>query len=287
MSNGAASVRDRLLRIARQEGVQFQRILTLYKQEGLLHRIVLTGHGDSIVLKGGILFYQLHGLFARPTKDIDLLGSHNGVHAKPLDEILRMASTIPIDDGLSFDTSTISVAPIVGQTENRGIRGHITGYLGSARTRLQIDMGFGDVITGGPVERSYRTLLGNRSFTIRTYSDETVAAEKLEAVVSLGMVNSRYKDLYDLYSLLIQGELPDVLVVQATKNTFKHRGTSIPDNPESLSTGHWASDGFAIEWSRFLTRIGANSPTISDLQENLLPRLRRIYADVRDEMLGE
>ncbi len=286
MSNIAASIRDRLLNIARHEGIQFQRILTLYKQEGLRHRIVLTDYGESVVLKGGLLFYQLHGVFARPTKDIDLLGADTDGHATLLDKVLKTATTVKIADGLSFDASTISVAPIVGQTEIGGVRGNVTAYLGSARTRLQIDMGFGDVITGGPVERSYRTLLGNRSFAIRTYSDETVAAEKLEAVVSLGMVNSRYKDLYDLYSLLIEGDLPDDLVVQATKNTFEHRETLMPENPESLSISHWSSDGFALEWSRFLKRIGTDSPSIYDLQEDLLPRLRGIYTNVRVATLG-
>ncbi len=120
-----------------------------------------------------------------------------------------------------------------------------------------------------------------------SYSDETVAAEKLEAVVSLGVVNSRYKDLYDLYSLLVEGGLPDDRVVQASKNTFKHRGTAIPETPESLSVGHWQSDAFTIEWSRFLKRIGTDFPSVSDLQETLLPRLRAIYTDVRNEMLGE
>jgi hypothetical protein len=238
------------------------------------------------VLKGGLLFYHLHGVFARPTKDIDLLGADTDEHATLLENVLKMATSVKMQDGLSFDASTISVAPIVGQTEIGGVRGNVTAYLGSARTRLQIDMGFGDVMTGGPVTRSYRTLLGNRSFAIRTYSDETVAAEKIEAVISLGMVNSRYKDLYDLYTLLIESELPEDLVVQATKNTFNHRGTSLPENPESLTNDHWWSDGFALEWRRFLKRIGADSPSISDLQEDLLPRLRGIYANVRDATLG-
>jgi predicted nucleotidyltransferase component of viral defense system len=287
MSNVAASVRGRLLNIAKQENIQFQRILTLYKQEGLLHRIVSTQHGRSVVLKGGLLFYQMYGVFARPTKDIDLLGSDTGERAKLLDEVLQTASSVEIEDGLSFDASTISVAPIVGQTEIGGVRGNITAYLGSSRTRLQIDMGFGDFITGGPVERSYRTLLGNRSFAIQTYSDETVAAEKLEALVSLGMVNSRYKDVYDLYSLMIVGDLSDDVVVQATKNTFKRRRTQMPEHPESLLIRHWESDRFTFEWSRFLGRIGAEFPNVSDLQGSLLPCLLRVYGNVRDALRGE
>ncbi|MEX2445601.1 MAG: nucleotidyl transferase AbiEii/AbiGii toxin family protein [Alkalispirochaeta sp.] len=159
MSNLAVSIRDRLLKIAKQEGIQFQRILTLYRQEGHLHRIVLTEHGVSVVLKGGLLFYQLHGILARPTKDIDLLGSDTGGHEKLLDEVLHTASSVEIEDDLSFDASTISVIPIVGQTETGGVRRNITAHLGTARARLQIDMGFGDVITGGPVERPYTTYI--------------------------------------------------------------------------------------------------------------------------------
>ena len=284
MTNTAASVRDKLLKIAKRERMQFQRILTLYKQEGFLHRIVLTEYGSSVVLKGGLLFYQLHGIFSRPTKDIDLLGSDTAHREALLETVLHAASLVEIEDGLSFDACTIAVTQIVGQTGAGGVRGNITAHLGSARTRLQIDMGFGDVITGGPVDRPYRTLLGNRSFSIRTYSDETVAAEKIEAVVSLGMVNSRYKDLFDLYSLLIDGALPEDVVVKATGNTFMRRRTSAPENPESLSVGHWESAGFATEWGRFLKRIGADSPTISELQERLLPRLRGIYSGVRNMM---
>ena len=92
--------------------------------------------------------------------------------------ILDAASSVDIDDGLEFDHDSIDVAPIAGQTEHGGVRATIVGYLGTARTRLQIDMGFGDVMTGGPVRRSYRTIFGDRSFSIRTYSDETVAVRE-------------------------------------------------------------------------------------------------------------
>ena len=73
MKNVPASVRARILNIAKKEKVPFQRLLTLYNQEGLLHRIVLTEYKDEVVLKGGLLFYQLQGVISRPTKDIDLL----------------------------------------------------------------------------------------------------------------------------------------------------------------------------------------------------------------------
>ena len=281
MTNTAASIKDRLLDIAKRDGIPFQRVLTLYKQEGLLHRMISTELASSIVLKGGLLFFQRQGMFARPTKDIDLLGFSDQREEALLQDLLVAASTVEIDDGLTFDRSSIDVAPIANRTEHGGIRGHILTYLGSARTRIQIDMGFGDVITGGPVERVYRTLLGNRSFSIQTYSDESVAAEKIEALVSLGIINSRYKDLYDLFTLLVDTAVSEGAVIEATSNTFARRRTALPEKPESLSPQHWESAAFSADWSRFLRRIDADSPELSLLRKELLPRLLRIYSAVR------
>lgn len=284
MKNMSASVRARLLNIARKEGIPFQRILTLYNQEGLLHRIVSTEYKNSVVLKGGLLFYQFRGLIARPTKDIDLLVKNEDGSDVTLRAILHAASIVDIDDGLEFDRDSIDAASIAAQTEHGGVRGTIIGCLGSARTRLQIDMGFGDVITGGPVRQSYRAILGNRSFSIQTYSVETVAAEKIEAVVSLGVINSRYKDLYDLFELLVIGKLSEDKIVDASINTFRNRRTSLPEHPESLSDVHWMSASLATEWNRFLHRIATTSPELDVLRRDLLPCLRRIYDSVRAQI---
>ncbi len=111
------SVRARILNLARKEGIPFQRLLALYNQEGLLHRIVSTEYESSIILKGGLLFYQLQGMAARPTKDIDLLGKDNGEPETTLRAIIESASTINLDDGLEFDRDSIGVAPITGQVD--------------------------------------------------------------------------------------------------------------------------------------------------------------------------
>ena len=287
MINIEASIRARLLKIAKKEQIPFQRILTLYKQEGILNRIVMTRYSKDIVLKGGLLFYQIQGFIARPTKDIDLLGTDKTGSEKLLRDILTEACAIEIEDGLSFNPASIEVNPITGQTEHGGVRGWIIGYLDNARTRLQIDMGFGDVVTGGPVKRPYRTLLGNRSFSIQTYTDETVAAEKLEALVSGGTVNSRYKDLYDLYELLIKAELNENRVIEAAGNTFNNRNTTLHELPESLTELYWTSEGFKIDWDRYLARIGVSGPEHSQLIKVLLPKIQSIYKSVRERSNGK
>ncbi len=287
MKNISASIRAKLLNKAKEEHIPFQRILTLYKQEGLLHRIVMTKNSNEIVLKGGLLFFQLQGLSARPTKDIDLLGSKINHTETKLRELLIDVCGINLDDGLQFDISSIEFSPITGQTDHGGIRGWITAFLGESRTRLQLDMGFGDVITGGPLIRPYRTLLGNRSFFIQTYSDETVAAEKLEALVSLGTINSRYKDIYDLYELLIESKLTKDKVIAAACNTFINRNTFLPEIPESLTEPYWASSSFITDWSRYLKRIAATEPTQDQLIKNLLPKLQNIYSVIREKVLKQ
>ena len=249
--------------------------------------MVSTQLASSIVLKGGLLFFQLQGMVARPTKDIDLLGSSDRREEALLQDLLDAATTVVIEDGLTFDRSSIDVAPIAGQTEHGGIRGHILAYLGTARIRIQIDMGFGDVITGGPVERLYRTLLGNRSFSIQTYSVETMVAEKIDAIVSLGIINSRYKDLYDLFTLLVDTGISEGAVIEATSNTFSRRQTSLPEKPESLSPRHWDSTAFNAEWNQFLRRIDADSPELSLLRKELLPRLLGIYSAARTRVLKQ
>lgn len=286
MRNIVASVRDRLLNIARREGIQLQRLLTLYMQEGLLHRIVVTGLSERVVLKGGLLLYHLHGLVARPTKDIDLLGPNESSDGHILREILEAACAVEIEDGLIFDAASVSVEPIRGHTEHGGVRGHVVGRLGSAKTRLQIDMGFGDVIVGGPDSVSYRSLLGDRSFSIRVYPEHTVVAEKLEAVVSLGAINSRTKDLYDLFDLLVTMGTSEAAAVEASIATFRHRDTGVSPEPQALSDGRWRSDSFEQTWMRFLEQIGQEAPSVDELRTKLLPRLQSIYKATREHILG-
>lgn len=284
MKNIQASIRDRLLNYAKKNEVPFQRVLTLYMQESLLHRIVSTDYADSIALKGGLLFYQFQGMAARPTKDIDLLGPTAEESIELLYSLLSTAARIEIEDGMRFDGGTVEVTPIRSATEHGGVRGFVVGYLGTAKTRLQVDMGFGDVITEGPVSRPYRTLLGNRSFQILTYTESTVAAEKLDAIVALGVINSRYKDLYDLYGLLVEGELAEADVVDAAVNTFRTRGTALPDSPAGLSEERWASTSIESDWMNYLARIGVREPTLAELTNELLPQLRRIYESARDHV---
>jgi hypothetical protein len=215
------------------------------------------------------------------------LGPENNPSDALLKKILIEACLMQIEDGLRFEQESVMTGPIKGQTDHGGVRGYITGFLGTARTQLQLDMGFGDIVTGGPVIRLYRTILGNRSFSIQTYSDETVAAEKLEAFISIGTVTSRFKDLYDLYELLINLNLPENKIIEAAVNTFRNRSTALTELPESLTDSYWNSQDFESNWKRYLKRIEATSPDLNTLRASLLEPLGTIYQAIRSRLSSE
>jgi hypothetical protein len=201
--------------------------------------------------------------------------------------MLSAAAKTTIDDGLSFDAKSIRPEPIRTQGTQVGVRGHIRGYLGNIRNDLQIDMGCGDMVTGDPSEVEYRTLLGNRTFMISTYSNESVVAEKLDALISIGIKNSRTRDLFDLYVFLLEEQLDLEAVISATANTFRRRQTVLPDAPRGLSDDRWNSDQFASYWISFLRKIKRDRPTVTDLRGRLLPTLRDIYSRARSLSEGE
>ena len=197
-----ASVRARLLQLAKKQGEDFQLVLTRYANERLLYRLAQSSHASSFVLKGAALFMLWTDKPHRATRDVDLLG-----FGDPSSDRIRavMTDLIPLevddDDGLTFDQRTLEVEPIRVDQEYGGIRAVVIAVLAGARARLQVDVGFGDVVTPGVLEIVFPTLLDLPAPRLRAYTRETVVAEKLEAIVQLGLANSRMKDFYDLIIL--------------------------------------------------------------------------------------
>jgi len=74
-NNSPASVRQRLLNLAREKGQVFDVVLVTYGLERLMYRLSLSGHRDSFVLKGGMLVTIWIGDEHRVTRDADFLFS--------------------------------------------------------------------------------------------------------------------------------------------------------------------------------------------------------------------
>ena len=253
----AASVRQRLLNLSREKGEDFQLVLTWYGLERLLYRLGCSEHGVDFVLKGAMLFPAWSGRDYRLTRDLDLLG-YGDASPERLTGIFKALCTIDVEsDGLVFDEKSIRVTNIREEQDYQGQRVQMIAYLGKARIDLQIDIGFGGVVHPTAVELQYPTLLKFPAPKIQGYPPESVVAEKFQAMVSLGMVNSRMKDFYDIWLIAKQFAFEGPVLVEAIKATFQRRNTTIPDSiPKGLSDEFASDPEKATQWKSFLSRTG-------------------------------
>jgi len=186
-----ASVRERLLNQARAQTRPFQELLQYYAMERFLYRLSRSRHAEQFVLKGALLLIAWRAPLSRSTMDIDLLGrtSNELEHIRALITHVCEAESEP--DGIEFDSKSVKAARIKEDADYEGVRVRFHATLARARISMQIDIGFGDVVTPAAVEIEYPTLLEFPAPVLRAYPKETVIAEKLEALTMLGMLNSR------------------------------------------------------------------------------------------------
>ncbi len=272
------SVHQRLLNLSRERKEDFNLILTRYAVERFLYRLSCSQYADEFVLKGAMLLTVWMGQSHRPTRDLDLLGfgeSSEEALRKMFEEICRVEVE---RDGLVFDPSSIGIEEIRGDQEYSGRRVKLVGRLGNAKTRIQIDVGFGDVVTPKALPVEYPVLLDFPAPRIRAYPMETLIAEKFQAMVALGMANSRMKDYYDIYVLSKTFSFDGYNLVSAITATFMRRDTPIPsDIPLALSGEFAMSKDKVSQWRAFTDRSG-----LTDLDVDLA----QIIKELRGFLLG-
>ncbi len=263
LKNVGTSVRTKLLHLAKQRGDDFQLVLLRYVNERLLYRLASSAHSNRFVLKGAALFTVWTGKPHRATRDLDLLG-FGELHEESLRAVFDEVATMKVDDGVAFDAHSIEVGPIREDQEYGGVRVTLIAHVASARVRVQVDVGFGDAITPEAIEVDFPVLLSFPAPRLRAYPKETVVAEKLDAMVQLGLANSRMKDFYDLRLLSELFDFDGELLVKAIRATFARRGTAIPDDPPVTLSPQFVEDpGKAKQWSAFVSKSGAGE--IADL----------------------
>ena len=280
VSNIGASVRQRLLNLREKTGEDFMALLGQFAIERFLYRLSCSLLAERFVLKGAMLFRVWSGSLHRPTKDVDLLAFGEPTAAAVTSIILQILTTAVEDDGIVFDIESVHAEEIRENEEYGGIRVTFTATLDKALIPLQADVGFGDVITPAAEDRVYPVLIDMAAPRLRMYPVETVVAEKLQAAVRLGMINSRMKDFYDLLVIFRQYPYDDRLLTRAVAQTFARRGTPLPrEVPPGLSD-EFGSDPTAKRlWREFLTRMQlANEPTdfavvICTIRERLWPTI--------------
>ena len=253
--NVAASVRERLLNLARARGEDFNLVLTRYASERLLYRLSTSSHEARFILKGAALFSVWTGEPHRATRDLDLLGVGDP-NPDAIAAIFRALCGAQVhDDGLEFDRGSVSVRRIKEEQEYEGVRVELLARLGVAKIPVQVDVGFGDAVTPKPAVLEFPTLLDSRAPMVRTYPRETVVAEKLHAMVVLGMANSRMKDFYDVWLLARRFEFAGETLAAAVGTTFDRRRTPVPEVlPLALSNAFSADEGKQKQWAAFIRR---------------------------------
>jgi hypothetical protein len=279
----AASIHARLLARAKERGEEFEAVLTRYATERFLYRLSVAPARDALWLKGALLFDLWFDVPHRPTRDADFLG-FGPPDAEQLEAALREACSVPADDGMAYDAGSIRIAEIREEARYGGLRVRLLGYLGKARCTLQLDVGYGDAVTPGPEEAAYPTLLDDMPpARLRVYPRETVVAEKLEAIVSFGMANSRMKDYFDLRPLAKEGSVDPATLARAIAATFARRGTPLPTGLPLGLSGEFVEDRTKLaQWGAFLRRNRLEAPPlatvvreVSELVEAPLEAARR------------
>lgn len=265
----SASVRARLLHLARERGEDFQLVLTRYVNERLLFRLASSRFAGQFVLKGAALFTLWTASPHRATRDIDLLGFGAPGEARIRQVFTEILSLDVPDDGVRFDPGSLAVGPIRKDQEYGGIRVEFAARITTAQARVQVDVGFGDAITPHARIVEFPTMLDFPAPILRVYPRETVVAEKLNAVVVLGMANSRMKDFFDVRVLARDFDFNGEVLTRAIRATFDRRGTAIPRKLPVALTPAFADDPAKIrQWSAFLrktsvTEAGSLIETVS------------------------
>ena len=252
-----ASVRARLLRIARERREDFQLVLTRYANERLLFRLASSRHAEQFVLKGATLFTLWTGTPHRATRDLDLLGFGDPGERHVRDVLADVLALHVADDGVRFDLDSLSVEPIREDQEYGGIRAEVIARVTTAQVRLQVDVGFGDAITPEARVVTFPPLLDFPAPRLRAYPRETVVAEKVEAMVQLGMANSRMKDFFDIAVLARNFDFEGAVLVQAIRATFERRKTPLPTTlPVALMSPFTEDPTKMTQWSGFVRKAG-------------------------------
>jgi predicted nucleotidyltransferase component of viral defense system len=253
--NVAASVRARLLNVAKTQGVDFNQVLVRFALERILYRMTQSQHADRFLLKGALLFTLWYDMPHRATRDADLLG-FGASDPDSVAQVFRDIAAVAVDDGIVFDPASVMVEDIRKEAGYGGVRVIIAGDLARARCKTQIDVGFGDAVTPAPVESVYPVLLADLPAPrLRAYPTYTVIAEKLHAIALLGMTNSRLKDYFDLSVLLERETLDTDLLAQAIKATFERRGMAVPGTLPVGLTDEFSQDASRQAlWLAFLKK---------------------------------
>jgi len=296
--NVPASIKARLLNLAREWQEDPQSLLNRYARERLLYRLSQSPYRDRFILKGAMLFSVWAAKPFRSTKDADFL-SFGPSDVESVVAVFRDLCSggdrgdardhgdhdAALDDGVRFDPDSVQGAPIREDQEYDGVHVHLIGFLGTARAHVQIDVGFGDAITPEAQEVELPVLLDLPAPHLRAYPMETVIAEKLQAMTALTETNSRMKDFYDVWVLQNQFGFDGAKLAAAIRATFARRGTEVmPSSCAAFRASFYASEEPLTRWRLYVLRGSFERvpPSFAAVGEAITGFLRPVAESIAD-----
>ena len=290
VKNLAASVKARLANLAREQKEDFQELLSRYGRERLLYRLSVSEYQQRFILKGALLFAYWIGAPHRPTRDMDLLG-HGASDIAILEQVFRELCAKEVQaDGLVFQPDSVKGERIKDEEKYEGVRLHMTAFIEKTRIPLQIDVGFGDRIVPGPQEIEFPTLLNFPAPHLKSYTRESMVAEKFEAMVKLGIANTRMKDFFDVWSVSSEFAFDGPTLSKAIKATFETRNTAVPNlTALAFSPEFYEDREKNAQWKAFLNKakLNAEGKSLPEIAQALRKFLSPVSEAVaRDEILN-
>lgn len=284
--NIAASVRQRLLNKARHDKRPFNELLQYFAMERFLYRLSQSPYAKTFILKGALMLRVWQAPLFRPTMDIDMLGRNTRNEIENIIKQIYEICHVPVEteDGLKFDTNKIVGERITEDADYEGVRVRFAARLETAIIPMQIDIGFGDVVVPGPQEAILPTILDFPPPQLLGYSLESAIAEKFEAMVKLGELNSRMKDFYDIWLLSRQFDFSEDQLKAAISETLKNRGTNLPAEIVAFSDSFLAMK--SGQWQAFHRRLGQENITgnFADIMRHVKIFLEPIVESIRSGM---
>jgi len=254
-----------LQKLARDQGRNTQQLFELYIHERFLARLAESRFADKLVLKGGMLLAVLD--VRRGTRDADMLARGLASDERSLRAAINEIASIPMFDGVDFDTTAVSFATIREGADYEGIRLSLPASLGGAELKLRLDLSFGDPVE--PLRIDYPTLLGDPGIPLLGYPLESVIAEKADTMIFLGDANTRDRDYSDVYLLSQIHSIEAEPLRDALRSVAEHRGHEVRPLGPLLET---LRESRQQPWEAFRARAG-------------LPGLPERFADVVDAVV--
>ena len=281
--NKGASIRAKLSNLAKSENMAFQVVIFRYLHERFLYRLSQSAYKNNFFLKGGVLLFAFENEFTRPTKDMDFLGDGINNNSGEVKDIIMEICEIDDDDAVWFDSGSTTVETIKEGDRYEGLRLFIEGGFHTIRQRIQIDIGFGDIIIPDAQVITYPSLLsGTKNPILKAYSKESVIAEKFHAMVDLSFANSRMKDFYDVYILFKMNQFDKSVIQQSIEATFRQRGTSFLQKPSFFDADFKEDPKLNKLCRQFLLKNKLDSHLeFADVVEDILKELIPVWEELQ------